>query len=183
LLTCAAAAVDIDMSLKTRKITFSALMTALSIVFLWLASVFPTGQLGFVAVASLFSVAVVIEAGIASSVLVFICCAVLSLLLIPMKGAALLYLLFFGYYPIIKSFAERMHNRYISLLFKSLVFIAALCVLWFLFRSFVFTGAIAGLSPFLIIPAGYIVFLIYDFGLSKLIGYYIYRISPKFKRK
>lgn len=158
-------------------------MAALTVVFLYLASVFPTGQLGFVAVASLFTIAVVIEAGIKHAALVYISCAVLAFLLIPLKGAALLYTLFFGYYPIVKSFAERLKKPLWSWIVKEAVFVAALTVVWFLFRTLIFSGRYLELSPLIVYIGGVAVFTLYDIGLSRLIGYYIYKISPKIKRK
>ena len=158
-------------------------MAALTVAFLYLASVFPTGQLGIIAVASLFTVAVVIEAGIKHSVLLYAACAILSFLLIPLKGVALLYTLFFGYYPIVKSLAERMKRPLYSWILKEVVFLAALSVVWFLFRNLIFTDAVLEISPIIVYLVGIAVFTLYDIGLSKLIGYYIFRISPKIKRK
>ena len=171
------------MKRSTYKLTISAIMAALTVVFLYLASVFPTGQLGFVAVASLFTIAVVIEADVKYAVLVYICCAILAFLLIPLKGAALLYTLFFGYYPIVKSFAERLKSPLWSWVVKEAVFLAALTVVWFLFRSVVFSGKYLELNPLIVYIGGIVVFTLYDIGLSRLIGYYVYRLSPKLKRK
>ena len=158
-------------------------MAALTVVFLYLASVFPTGQLGFVAVASLFTIAVVIEAGIKYAALVYVSCAILAFLIIPLKGAALLYTLFFGYYPIVKSFAERLKKPLWAWIVKEAVFIAALTAVWFLFRTLIFSGRYLELSPLIVYIGGIAVFTLYDIGLSRLIGYYIYKISPKIKRK
>ena len=158
-------------------------MAALTVAFLYLASVFPTGQLGIIAVASLFTIAAVIEAGIKHAVLLFAVCAILAFLLIPLKGVALLYTLFFGYYPIVKSFAERMKKPLYSWILKEIVFLAALSVVWFLFRNLIFTGKVLEINPIIVYLVGIAVFTLYDIGLSKLIGYYIFRISPKIKRK
>ncbi len=171
------------MTRSVYKLTFSAVMAALTVAFLYLASVFPTGQIGIVAVASLFTIATVIEAGIKHAVLLFAACAILSFLLIPLKGVAIIYTLFLGYYPIVKSFAERMKKPLYSWILKEAVFLVALAVVWFLFRNLVFTGSALSVSPLIIFPAGLAVFTLYDIGLSKLIGYYIYRLSPKLKRK
>lgn len=158
-------------------------MAALTVAFLYLASVFPTGQIGIVAVASLFTIAVVIEADYKYAVLLFAVCAILSFLLIPLKGVAIIYTLFFGYYPVVKSFAERLKKPLYSWIVKEAVFLAALAVIWFLFRNLVFTGKALDISPFVIFPAGLIIFTLYDIGLSKLINYYLFRLSPKLKRK
>ena len=70
---------------STKKLTLSALFTALSVVFLNLASVMPTGQLGFAAVTTLCGAGAVIEAGVAGGLGVFAATSVLGLLIIPEK--------------------------------------------------------------------------------------------------
>ena len=158
-------------------------MAALTVACLYLASVFPTGQVGIVAVASLFTIAAVIEAGIKHAALLYAVCAILSFLMIPLKGVAIIYTLFFGYYPIVKSFAERMKKPLYSWILKEAVFLAALFVVWFLFRNLIFTGRTLDISPLIIFPACIVVFTLYDIGVTRLIAYYLYRLSPKLKRK
>ena len=158
-------------------------MAAMTVALLYIASVFPTGQLGFVAVTSLFTIAVVIEAGLVYGILVYVCCAVLAFLIVPLKGAAILYALFFGYYAVIKSIAERMKTKALSWAFKEIVFLAALSVVWLVFRSVVFSPERAAMSTLPVYIAGLVVFTVYDIGLTRLIGYYMARISPKINRK
>jgi hypothetical protein len=63
---------QLQMRGRTRLITTSALLTSLTMVFLYLSSVFPTMQLTFIAAASLFVVVQVIENGIKGGLFVFI---------------------------------------------------------------------------------------------------------------
>ena len=91
------------MSKKTRRITLAAVFTALTLIFLYLANILPAVRLGFTAAASLFAVAAVIETGIVSALFVFVGSSVIGALLLPDKTAVITYVLFFGYYPVIKS--------------------------------------------------------------------------------
>ena len=59
------------MDKNTKKITISAVLSALVIVLLFIAGIFPTGQLGIIAVSSLFVVAAVIEIGLGAAIFVF----------------------------------------------------------------------------------------------------------------
>ena len=170
------------MSKSTRKITLTAQMSALSIVFLYIDSVFPTGQLGFVAIASLFGIAAVIESGLVSGLIVFVISGILGFLLVPVKSVMFLYVLFFGYYPILKSLIERLRKIVLEWVLKLLVFNAALSVIWLLFRELIFNAEILRFGTAVVYILGNVVFVIFDFGISKLIGFYIMKISKKIRR-
>ena len=126
------------MNRRTRIITTSALMTSLTMVFLYLSSVFPTMQLTFIAAASLFVVVEVIEAGIKGGLLVFAGSTLLGFLIVPDKTSVILYALFFGYYPIVKSLAERIENVFLRWAVKLVVMNAALAVILYFFGELIF---------------------------------------------
>lgn len=162
---------------RTRNLTLSAVLVALNVVFLYLAVIFPTGRMGFVAVSSLFVVAGVIEMGLGPAILVFIGCSILSALILPDKTAVIVYVLFFGYYPVVKSLAERMRSKVLSWAIKLAVFNAAFTCMWFLFKSLLFDSKYLELNLLLIYPAVNLIFVVFDIGLSRLISFYIVRIS------
>ena len=60
------------MRIKTRTLAYLAVLSALGTVFEYLSSVLPTGQLGFLALASLCGVAAVIESGAGGGIAAFI---------------------------------------------------------------------------------------------------------------
>lgn len=165
------------MKSKTRNITLSAVLIALNVVFLYLAVILPSGRMGFVAVSSLFVVAGVIELGISPAVLVFVSCSILGALILPDKTAVIVYALFFGYYPIVKSLAERSRSKVLTWVVKLAVFNAAFTALWFLFKTILFDSKYLETSLLLIYPAINLVFIIFDIGLTRLISFYIVRIS------
>lgn len=165
------------MNKKTRNVTLSAVLIALNLVFLYLAVILPTGRMAFVAVSSLFVVAGVIELGIGPAVLVYISCSILSALILPDKTAVIVYALFFGYYPIVKSLAERQRQKVLQWVIKLIVFNASFTVVWFLFKTLLFDSKYLETSLFLIYPAVNLVFIIFDVGLTRLISLYIVRIA------
>jgi len=170
------------MSRKTRILTLSSLFAAISFVTLYFSSVWPTGRFGLAAFSSLFTVAAVIEAGLSPGLYIYVICSALGVLLLPDKSAPLLYALFFGYYPVIKSLIERIRPTALQWILKLFVFNAALTIIWFFLRSLVFGfgGQVPGA---LLIYAGCnIIFVLFDYGLSKAIGYYITNVSRIRKR-
>ena len=170
------------MSKKTRRITLTAVFTALTLVFLYLASILPTVRLGFTAAASLFAVAAVIEAGIVSAFFVFIGSSIIGALLLPDKTAVIIYVLFFGYYPVIKSLAEKSRSMLLNWALKLAVFEAAFTLTWFLFRSLIFNVKVLWMPVIVVYLIGASAFLVFDIGLTRLIGFYIIRISKNTRR-
>jgi hypothetical protein len=170
------------MSKKTRRITLTAVFTALTVVFLYLASILPTVRLGFTAAASLFAVAAVIEAGIVSAFFVFIGSSIIGALLLPDKTAVIIYVLFFGYYPVIKSLAEKSRSMLLNWALKLAVFEAAFTLTWFLFRSLIFNVKVLWMPVIVVYLIGTSAFLVFDIGLTRLIGFYIIRISKNTRR-
>ena len=170
------------MGKKTRTMTLAAVFSAMTVVSLYVASVWPTGQLGLVAFASLFAAAAVIEAGLANGVSVFIISSTLGMLILPNRSAPMLYVLFFGYYPVLKSLFERSRHRVVEWVLKLLVFNAALTMVWFLLREIIFDFGENVPNALFIYVGGSLVFVIFDYGFTKLVWLYLSRIS-RFMRK
>ena len=108
---------------SSRSIAWGGIMAAGSLLFLWIASVSPSGRMGLTAVAGLFPMAGVLAAGRAAGYLCWAAAGLLGLLILPDKGVALLYLIFLGVYPVLKSKIESLRkHRGIEWLLKLLAF-------------------------------------------------------------
>lgn len=164
---------------KSKKMAINAVMTAAVVVMMYLASVLPTGRLGYLGVASVFGVAAVIESGISGGIMVYLASSLLGLIIVPAKEIVLLYALFFGYYPVLKSFAERRKSPVLGWIIKLGVMNIALTILIFAFETLFFS--VSGLD--FAIPATYaivnVVFILFDIGVSGVISFYITRIHRK----
>ena len=90
----------------TRRLAVSAVLAALGVVLLLLGSLVQVLDLSMAAIASLLVVFAVIEIGGKYPILIYLVTSVLSLLLLPVKTAALIYFVFAGYYPILKAVLE-----------------------------------------------------------------------------
>ena len=170
------------MNKKTRIITISALFSALATVSLYIASVWPTGQLGLAAFSSLFVAAGVIEAGLKPGIYIYIISSAISLLILPDRSAPLLFVLFFGYYPVIKSLIERIGSAILRWLIKFFVFNASLSVIYFLLSNLIFDlqGRTPGITVLYL--GGNIIFALFDHGFTKVIWFYINRLSNESNR-
>lgn len=160
-------------SLKTRRLTVCAFLCALNVVLLYFGSLIEVLDLTMSVVASLTCIFAVIEMGGNTPWMVFAVSGVLSLVLLPYpKSSALVYVLFSGYYPILKAYIERLH-RPISWVVKLLLFNAALTGL-VLVSTFVL-GLPDGMftAEVLVYVLGNVTFVIYDYALTGLISTYL----------
>jgi hypothetical protein len=167
---------------SARFITLSAAFLALTIVLLYIGNIFPAVRLAAAAAGSLMTVAAVIEAGLGSAALVYIGSAALGFLILPDKTGIFLYILFFGYYPVVKSLGERIKGAVGQWAVKIAVFNAALTAVWFLLREIVFSAEVLRLGILLVYLAGNAVFVLFDIGLTRLISFYIVRISKNIRK-
>ena len=168
---------------KTWTVALSGVLAAMSLALLYLASVLPTGQLGVAAVAGLFPMAAVISAGWKAGVCCWLASGLLGLLIVPGKGIALLFLLFFGLYPVVKSLIERMKKLVLEWICKLILFNADL-----LLCLQVAGGILMGSLPeqlrelWLLWPVLNAVFIVYDIGLSRLAPLYINRVDRRLRK-
>lgn len=167
---------------KSAKVAYPAILGALSLIFVYIASIAPSGNWGFVAIAGLFPAAAVISVGMKAGFLCWAGVSILAFLILPGKFCALLFAALFGLYPMIKAFIEGLRRGVLGYVLKLVFFNAVFTLIFAVMKAAVLDslpGALA--ETWLLYPVGNIVFLLYDFGFSKLIGFYIARIGRAVK--
>ena len=175
---------------NTKKLSFSALIAALSVLCLAGGALLPRITLSLAALAGLFPAAAVIVCGWGWAAGASAAAAILALLLLPEKTAAIWFVCFFGHYPIWKALIERFQTRMEKPLYgwilKLLGFAACMALLYWLFYSFfakgvpyAFTEYTAG--PAILVIALLLGFVLYDIAFSILIGVFRIKILPKLK--
>lgn len=162
-------------------------MAALGLV-LMLMTALPFGTYAFPAFAGMLLVVIVIEFGFVHAFAVFAATALLSFLIVTDKEAALLYTIFFGYYPIVKSLIERIPNRPVQYVIKYIVFNVSMIASFFIAiwvlsvpqESFVIFGVYL---PWVFLIAGNIVFLLYDICITRVVTLYLLKWHDKLNHK
>ncbi len=163
---------------KTFQIALGGICLALTIAFMFGGSFVPGIELTLFAVSSLFTAVMIIETGTLGGVLLFAAACLLGFFLIPNKAAILPYIFFFGYWPILKLYAERISRPVLQIVCKCAFFALVLCVCLLGFRE-LFASAVS-LPDFpvvVLIAAGTGLLLLYDLILTYLIHYYFRRIK------
>lgn len=165
---------------SVKKLTVSAILTALCVIFLAGGSFVPNMALSFVAASALLPAVAVIQCGYFWAAAVYAASGLLALLLLPDKTCALWFLIVLGHYGIFKSLIERLKSPVIEWLLKILLFGALLLVLFFLFRT-VFRGVLPQYSEWILLGGLLVCFVLYDIAYSALISFYLRRIRPHIK--
>ena len=93
-------------------------------------------------------------------------------------------MVFFGLYPMVKSLIEQLHKAPLEWLCKLAFFNAVLTFCWFVLRDVLLAGLPAVFEQLWVLYlGGNIVFLIYDYGFSKLVMFYAARIDKAIRRR
>ncbi len=172
-------------TVKTTKIvSVCGLFAALSVVIMLLAHI---GVLTYAvpALAGALLVITYLELGVKNAFTVYFTVSVLSFLICE-KEAALCYILFFGYYPLIKAYIERINQKILQWIIKialftvsfALVLTLATFVLGIPFDTmgygvYYIIGLFVGLE---------VMFVLYDIALTRVITFYLVAYREKFRK-
>lgn len=166
------------------KIALSGIICALSVTVMML-TVIPTLEISLPVLAGILLTVIVLEIGPKWGFTAYVVVSILSLLIAPSMESKILFLAFFGYYPILKRFIERLRFAGWRWLVKLVVFnVAVVAAYVFLLNvttaiqaeDFTFFGVYL---PAVLLLVGNGVFVIYDIALSRLISMYLYVWQPR----
>ena len=163
---------------KVKKTAFAGIFIALSVVILFIGSLIETLDMTVAALASFVITLAIIELGAYYPAAIYVGTSVLGLLLLPNKYGALIYCLFYGFYPMVKSKLEaKIKPRALLFGIKLLIFAVsqtAVELLWiFIFAH----GAMESTLPIIAatVALALITFVVFDFALSYISAVYIHK--------
>lgn len=167
------------------KLTFSALMSALAVIIAVMAY-FPYLTYALPAMAGLSVMAVLIETDKKWALFTYVSSAVL-LFFIGEIESKVLYISFFGYYPILKAVIERIRNNVFEWIIKLFLFNAVIIAVYILFSG-VFGmdseefGILSKYGIYILLVGANAVFVLYDICVSRMAMFYLYRLHPKVQK-
>lgn len=170
---------------RTKKVAFCGVMTALACAIM-LVSYFPYLTYAVPIVAGLMTAVVVTEVSKAYALGAYFASAIIVLFFAEPE-AKLLYVMFFGYYPLLKIIIEKLNKRFFEDVLKFACFNAAILSVYLLFSG------IAGIdmsdmntfgkyTGVIFLAAGNVVFFMYDRLIERLAVVYLLRIHPVVKK-
>lgn len=162
--------------IRTKKLAMASCLVALSVTIMYIGTVISFLDLTMIAIASVPVYFAVIEMGSYYPIMLYAATSVLSLLLLPDKFSAVVYIAFGGLYPILKEKLEKLKEPFCTLLkFADFTVAAALIMIVSIFvltpnqtEGYLYYASVVVLE--------YIAFFIYDFAMTKLISLYINKL-------
>lgn len=170
---------------RTKYLTVSAMLTALSVVILSLGALIDVLDITTAIFASFLCIYAVIELKGAYPWLIWLTTSMLAFLLLPVKTPAIFYALFAGFYPILKEKLERLKPP-ISIPLKIVIFHACLAGICLLLSLFIPDSLELGgfwWMPILLYVLCLFCFVIYDLALTRLITFYLVKMRKRFQIK
>ncbi|QTL96773.1 hypothetical protein GM661_01680 [Iocasia frigidifontis] len=156
----------------------------LTIFFLYLAVVLPTTRIFLFSLSTVFISVMVIEFNNKAAFLTFIAASLLGLIIIPNKLLMLPYIIYFGYYGIIKSLAEKRNCLTVEWLIKYFSYNIALLIFYLLNTRILSLPLFnTDISVYILIISAEIYFLIYDYCYSIAVSYYMRLLRGIIKSK
>lgn len=172
---------------QSSKTALGGIVSALSVVLMLMTAVIPFMSYALPLMAGALLILMVIEINKSWAFIVYVAVSLLAVFVVPDKEAAVFYVAFFGYYPIIKSTLEKHLPRVLEWVVKFFIFNAAVIAAYF------FTVKVLGIpfddmgewgkyGVFALLAVANVTFLVYDIMLTKLVTLYLYKFRKSFKK-
>lgn len=172
------------------RVALGGIVSALCLVAMFLAGVMPALYLLLPMVAGVLLMIIAVEVNKGWAFLTYISVSILSLFITFDKEAALIFILFFGHYPILRMFIQKIKPAIVRRIVKFAIF--NLCVMVYFYTTVYIFGLDEMLDEFddfgryggyIMLGLANFVFLLYDVNLDLAYRMYKIRIMPKFRKK
>lgn len=160
-------------------------MVAMGVVFIAIGVLTQVMDLAISAFASLIMIFVCIEIGKPYNYLVWLATTLLTFVFFPHSLTFVTYFLVFGFFPILKSYIERL-PRFAWIILK-LVYINAVLVILIFVSEFItgaklFSDGLELWHKIAIYLLCNVAFIVYDMFLVVMIRYYLFKLRPRFAK-
>lgn len=174
-------------NIKSKRVAFGGMITALSVCLMMLTGVISVLVYSTPIIVGLFLMLMVIEMGKKWAFAVYVAVSVLSVLFVAEKESAIIYVAFFGYYPILKPILESIKIRPVEWILKFLIFNVSIVLAYFVLIKFFGVDISSENMAFefvvtILLVLGNILFFLYDIVFTRLVTVYI-KIWSKLVRK
>lgn len=159
---------------STFKIALGGVIAALCVVLMFLTAIIPVGALALPCICGLLLLMISYEVGLRWALLTYGAVALLSMLFVADKEAAVIFTMFMGYYPILKELLDKkLKSKALSFAIKLVIF--NICAVGGFFLGVYILGIpkesfeINGLYlPWLFLLLGEVFFVVYEFCLTRI---------------
>ncbi|SHI04591.1 hypothetical protein SAMN02745196_02514 [Clostridium collagenovorans DSM 3089] len=161
---------------------YGAILTALSIVSLYLSTIIPVNTIFFLGIASCLIPLGVMLTNISTGIIIYLAVTCIAFFLIPDKSIVMFYGFFFGLYGVVKYFVEKINKPVIELILKFLFFNLSFGIMYFIYTT-LFTKLVSSVLPiYLLIILAQVGFLAFDYIMTLFVAYSNKNILPKLRK-
>ncbi|MEA5135123.1 MAG: hypothetical protein VB035_03170 [Candidatus Fimivivens sp.] len=172
---------------NSTQVALGGLSAALCLVIMLGTVLIPFATYAAPALAGIALIPIALELGLPVASITYVSVALLSLLMVPDREAALMFIAFFGYYPILKFKLDRLKFKPLRLLIKLAVFNASILagyfVVIYIFGLYYLMAELTGGFGWLLLGVGNLCFPIYELALRNITALYLFRIRKNIFRK
>lgn len=173
------------MKRQSTKVALCGIISSVSVVLMFMTGLVPFLTYTLPAVSGALLAIIVIEINKKWATGAYIAISLLSLLIVADKEAAMFFVAFFGYYPIIKEVIENKLPKVLEWIVKLLLFnvaaVAAYAVIIYVFGiPFDEMEQYGKYSVLILLAMGNVIFVLYDYCMTSLITLYYQRWQKTF---
>ncbi len=172
---------------QSSKCAIGGIVASLSLVLMISVAVVPFLTYALPAIAGAMMIFAVIEINRKRAFGIYAAVSILGLFLVPDKEVAVMYLAFFGYYPIIKSLLESKCGRVLEWALKLISFLSTMVISYYLMIKFMGV-TIDEMDTWgkwavpILLGMGTFAFVIYDLALTRLVFLYDLKWRKYFRK-
>lgn len=173
------------MKRQSTKVALCGIISSVSVVLMFMTGLVPFLTYTLPAVSGALLAIIVIEINKKWATGAYIAISLLSLLIVADKEAAMFFVAFFGYYPIIKEVIEDKLPKVLEWIVKLLLFnvaavIAYVVIIYVFGIPFDEMEEYGKYSALILLAMGNVIFILYDYCMTSLISLYYQRWQKSF---
>ncbi len=159
--------------MKAKDLTLGGILIALTLVILYSSSILPISTLTILTLASCLIPICIIRSSVKTGFLVYIGSTTLGFFIIPIN-IIVYYGLFFGVYGIIKYYIERLRKLSLEIILKLIIF-NIIFIIIFTVATLFLGNVVINIPLWLLWILAQPTFIVFDYALTLIIGYYLNR--------
>ncbi|MCR5599345.1 MAG: hypothetical protein K6G33_01175 [Ruminococcus sp.] len=172
------------------RVALGGIVSALCLVTMFLAGVLPALYLLLPGIAGILLMIIAVEVNTPWALLTYVAVSLLSLFITFDKEAALIFIMLFGHYPILRAYIQKIPLKLTRILVKLAIF--NVCIISYFYVTVYLLGLkelleqlddFGSFGGYIMLGITNVIFLVYDLDLDFMLRLYRKRLMPRFRKK
>ena len=172
------------------RVALGGIVSALCLVTMFLAGVLPALYLLLPGIAGILLMIIAVEVNTPWAFLTYIAVSLLSMFITFDKEAALIFIMFFGHYPILRAYIQKISLKLFRCTIKLAIF--NVCIIGYFYVTVYLFGMkdmleqlddLGRYGSYIMLFITNLLFLVYDLDLDFMLNLYRKKLMPRFRKK